>query len=42
MVGDCYVTVGMFTRHGLSCFTETLGSRVLVSSTKSEEDLESS
>ena len=38
---ECYVTVGKFTQRGLSCCTETLGVRVLVSSTKSEEDLES-
>ena len=37
----CYVTVGTFTRLGLSRCTETLGVRILVSSTKSEEDLES-
>ena len=37
----CYITVGTFTWHGLSHYTKTLGSRVLVSSTKSEEDLES-
>ena len=38
---DCYVTVGTFTRRGLSHYTETLGLRVLVSSTKSKEDSES-
>ena len=37
----CYVMVEMFTQCGFNHFTETLGSRVLVLSTMSEEDLES-